>query len=284
MSPKTVLVTGCSAGGIGAAVAIALAQRGHHVFATARDVSKIPSSLSELENVTPLCLDVTSADSVAQAAQAVATSGRGLDVLLNNAGAGYAMPILDVDISKAQKLYDVNVWGPIRTVQAFADMLIASRGRIVNISSVGAVVNTPWIGTYASSKAALTNLSETMRLELALFGVTVTTVMAGIVDSHFHDNDVGFALPSNSRYAPIEEIIAGWANGKSKPKGCTAAQFAKSITDGVILKGTGMAFTGPYAGSTKFISKWAPQSLSDMALSYNQGLSELAARVNKTSE
>ncbi|KAI1165612.1 dehydrogenase with different specificitie [Nemania serpens] len=262
MSCKTILVTGCSADGIGAAIALALAQRGHHVFATARAVSKIPPSLSELANVTPLHLDVISSDSVAEAAQAVAASGRGLDILVNNAGAGYAMPILDIDISKAQRLYDVNVWGPIRTVQAFANLLVASRGRIVNLSTVGAVVNTPWISTYASSKAALTNYSETMRLELSPFGITVATVMAGSVESHFHDNEAGFALPPTSRYVPIEEIIGGWVNGTSNPKGCTAAEFAESLVHSVILNGSAaVTYLGPYAGSTKFVSKWAPQSL-----------------------
>ncbi|KAI0490344.1 dehydrogenase with different specificitie [Xylaria cf. heliscus] len=262
MSPKTVLVTGCSAGGIGAALALALAQRGYHVFATARTVSKIPSCLSELENVTPLHLDVTSSESVAQAAREVAASGRGLDILLNNAGAGYAMPILDIDISRAQQLYDVNVWGPIRTVQAFANLLIASRGRIVNLSTVGAIANTPWISTYSSSKAALTNYSDTMRLELAPFGISVVTVMIGTVESHFHDNESGFALPSASRYAPIKEIIAGWVNGTSSPKACSAAEFAESLIDGGIINGTAaVAYKGPNAGTVKFVSKWAPQSL-----------------------
>ncbi|KAI1121119.1 dehydrogenase with different specificitie [Nemania abortiva] len=262
MVPKTILVTGCSDGGIGAAIALALAKRGHHVFATARTVSKIPATLSELDNVTTLHLDVTSSESVTQAAEAVAASGRALDVLLNNAGAAYAMPVLDIDIARAQRLYDVNLWGPIRTVQAFASLLIASHGRIVNMSTVGAVINTPWISAYSSSKAALTNFSETMRLELSPFGVAVVTIMAGTVDSHFHDNDSEFALPPGSRYAPIEEIIAGWADGSSKPKGCPAAQFAESLVDIIVNDKISVVYKGPNAGSIKFISRYAPQSMS----------------------
>lgn len=149
MSPKSILLTGCSAGGIGAALALALAQRGHHVFATARDTSKVPGSLRSLHNVQVVRLDVSDTDSIAHAAETVAQAGYGLDVLVNNAGRGYAQPVLDMDIAKAQQLHDVNVWGPVRTVQAFSPLLIASRGRIVNISSVGAVVNTPWICTLA---------------------------------------------------------------------------------------------------------------------------------------
>lgn len=146
MSTKTVLVTGCSAGGIGAAIAGALAKQAHHVFATVRDTGKIPPSLSNLSNVTIIELDVCSPSSVAEAVKLVTESGRGLDVLVNNAGAGYAMPLLDIDIEKAQKLYETNLWGPVRMIQAFSKLLIASHGRIVNISTCGAAVYTPWIG------------------------------------------------------------------------------------------------------------------------------------------
>jgi NAD(P)-dependent dehydrogenase (short-subunit alcohol dehydrogenase family) len=150
---KTVLITGCSAHGIGAAIALSLARRGHRVFATARDPSKIPSELSELSVVTTLALDVTSASSVASAVAAVeAATGEaggpgGLDVLVNNAGLGYTMPLLDVDLDRAESLFRTNLWGVLRMVQGFSDLLIARRGRVVNISSLGAFVNTPWIGT-----------------------------------------------------------------------------------------------------------------------------------------
>ncbi|KAI5857353.1 NAD(P)-binding protein [Durotheca rogersii] len=276
MSPKTILVTGCSAGGIGAAVAHALAKRKHHVFATARTVAKIPSELSGLDNVTVLALDVTSAASIAAAVKAVEESGGGLDVLFNNAGAGYAMPVLDVDIDKARALYETNVWGPVRTIQAFAKLLIASRGRIVNLSTCGSVVNTPWISTYSSSKAALNIISETLRLELSPFGVSVVTVMAGVVDSEFHHNDPDFQLPPGSLYLPIQATIAGWASGELKPKGIPAAQFAESLVDDTVGAGKGgLVWRGPHSGGIKFISQWAPTFVTDAAMSYNQGLSEL---------
>lgn len=146
MSVKSVLVTGCSAGGIGGAIALNLATSGHHVFATARNTAKIAPELSSLPNVTVIQMDVTSSASVTEAAKIVTESGRGLDALVNNAGGGYGAPILDMDIDKAKRLHEVNVWGVVRCVKAFSDLLIESRGRIVNMSSVGAVVNMPWIG------------------------------------------------------------------------------------------------------------------------------------------
>ena len=146
-SKKTILITGCSANGIGAALANALAKAGHTVFATARDPSKIPTTLTALPNVKTLALDVTSPSSVADAVAAVKSDDRAgrLDVLVNNAGAGYTIPLLDADLEQARRVHDTNVWGPLRTTQAFADLLIASKGRVVNISSVGAVVNTRWV-------------------------------------------------------------------------------------------------------------------------------------------
>ena len=151
-SKKSVLVTGCSAGGVGSALAHALAKRGHHVIATARDISKIPDTVSTLDNVTTLQLDVTSEDSVAKAVQTVTEltkklqEAEGLDVLVNNAGSGYTMPLLDVDLEVAKKVYDTNLWGVLRVIKAFAELLVKRRGRVFNVSSVGGEMHTPWIG------------------------------------------------------------------------------------------------------------------------------------------
>ncbi|KAM3499400.1 hypothetical protein MY11210_009616, partial [Beauveria gryllotalpidicola] len=151
---KTVLITGCSRDGIGATLALRLADEGHRVFATARDPRRIPPAVREHPGVTVLTLDVTSDASVRAAAQAVAAAGPnkrggggggGLDVLVNNAGAGYTMPLLDVDIDRARDCHDVNVWGPLRAVQAFSELLIASRGRVVNIGAATGCLYSPWI-------------------------------------------------------------------------------------------------------------------------------------------
>lgn len=280
MASKTVLITGCSADGIGAAIARSLVDRGHHVFMTARNTSKIPADLAKHASVTTLALDIKDRESIAAAAASVAASGRGLDVLVNNAGGGYAMPILDIDIDRAKDLYDLNVWAQIAVIQAFSAQLIARRGRIVNISTCAVPMHTPWIcgrprlttlivqssdhctATYVSSKAAFTSFSETLRLELAPFGVQVGTIMVGTVDSLFHVNDP-FTLPPDSRYAPIEKTIAGWASGELKPKGIPNDKFAELIVDDVTgdSNRTGLIWKGPNAGSLAAMSKWAPQSI-----------------------
>lgn len=90
---KTILITGCSGGGIGWAIAKELASHGHHVFATARDIRKIPTELASLSNVTVFQLDVTSESYIKLLVECVAAvteklGSKGLDVLVNNAGAG----------------------------------------------------------------------------------------------------------------------------------------------------------------------------------------------------
>lgn len=281
---KTILVTGCSAGGIGAAVARELARHSsnHHVFATARTASKIPAELSELPNVTVLQLDVTSDESVRAAAKAVADRGAGLDVLVNNAGQGYTMPLLDVDVAHAQRLHDINVWGVVRTIQAFADLLIERQGRIVNVSSVGAVVNTPWISAYASSKAALNSISDTLRLELAPFHVSVVTIMVGTVATPFHANEPDVVLPPSSRYAPIRDTINRWAKGEAGPKGGSVDEFAKSVVEDIVGSGkTPVVWKGANSGAVKFASRWVPSSMLDGMMSNGQGLDELSKGLKK---
>ncbi|KAI1458107.1 oxidoreductase [Annulohypoxylon moriforme] len=278
-STKSILITGCSADGIGAALALVLARRGHYVFATARNTDKIPEALGNLSNVTVLQLDVGDSASVAAAAQAVTDSGRGLHVLVNNAGSGYVRPVLDIDIDEAKRLHDINLWGPLRTIQAFADLLIASRGRIVNVSSSAAFLNSPWMSTYAASKVALNSLSETLRLEVAPFGVSVVTVVPGVINSRNHINDAaGFDLPPNSRYSAIKDIIFRSASGEFIPKdGMPAEKFAELIVDDVVGTGKGgVVSRGPYAPMLKYIGRLAPTWLADYLLSQNQGIKELS--------
>ena len=144
MAIKSVLITGCSTGGIGGALALAFQKRGLHVFATARTLSKM-SHLEKLPNVTLLTLDVTSSSSIATAVEAVeAQTGGTLDYLVNNSGGGLIMPTLDTDIEEAKRMFDVNLWGVLAVTQAFAPLVIAAKGSIVNGSSLASCLNPPW--------------------------------------------------------------------------------------------------------------------------------------------
>lgn len=145
MMAKSVLITGCSQGGIGFALAKSFQRQGFHVFASARSVSSM-SPLEALPDVTLLTIDVTSPSSIAAAVKAIdVKTGGHLDCLVNNAGCYFTMPALDVDITEARKVFDVNFWGVIEMIKACAPLLMASKGSIVNISSVAGYISTPWI-------------------------------------------------------------------------------------------------------------------------------------------
>lgn len=142
---KSVLITGCSAGGIGAGLAEVFREKGYHVFATLRNPSKLPSTLSRAANVTTLTLDVLSSESIAAAVKNVSkeTGGR-LDILVNNSGRNFIMPGLDIPIDEGRKLFDLNFWAPMSMIQAFSPLLIEAQGCIVNQSSAAGYVPMPF--------------------------------------------------------------------------------------------------------------------------------------------
>ncbi|MCJ1398137.1 hypothetical protein MMC11_001334 [Xylographa trunciseda] len=204
-SKRTVLITGCSDGGIGAALAIAFHEAGLHVYATARNPSKM-RQLASL-GIETLTLDVQSESSIATCVGELS----GLDILVNNAGAQFLMPIVDVSIPDAKKLFDLNVWSHIAMTQAFMPLLLkSSKGMIVNQTSVGAVTTLPFQAVYNASKAALAMLSDSLRLELQPFGITVVDLRTGVVRTNLIKNQKELkqpSLPDGSIYGPAKEVV-----------------------------------------------------------------------------
>ena len=149
MSPqKSVLITGCSAGGIGSSLVESFQKRDLLVFATARTASKM-AHLEKLPNVVLLTLDVTSAASIAAAVDSVKSrTGGTLDYLVNNSGVVHVMPILDTDIAMAKSMFDVNLWAVMAMTQAFAPLVIRAKGTIVSIGSINGLLAVPWMGKH----------------------------------------------------------------------------------------------------------------------------------------
>lgn len=149
MAPKeTVLITGCSDDGIGYGLAAEFQRRDYHVFATARDISRM-SKLQDLPNVTLLQLDVVNPDHVKAAVKTVTkVTGGTLNYLINNAGQSRFMPILDEDIDAVKALFDVHLYGPMALTKAFAPLIIKAKGTFAFTTSVSGYVSIPWMGKY----------------------------------------------------------------------------------------------------------------------------------------
>ncbi|KAL8881771.1 MAG: hypothetical protein Q9198_001093 [Flavoplaca austrocitrina] len=272
MALKTVLITGCSAGGIGSALVEAFQKRSFQVFATARDISKM-SHLKDLPNVTLISLNPTLESSVQAALKSLeGLNGGVLDYLVNNAGQTIIMPTLDFDIETAKQMYEINVWGTVRVTQIFAPCVIAAKGTILNISSIAPCVNTPWMGIYAGSKAAVTAISDTLRLELAPFGVKVVTAVTGAVSTNILSSGSAFKLPATSRYKSIEKEISDRAAGKDGTPRMEPSIYAEKVVQDVLRGANWQVWRGGYASIVYFTSSWFPSSLSDWMSKQGTGL------------
>jgi NAD(P)-dependent dehydrogenase (short-subunit alcohol dehydrogenase family) len=140
MSPKTVLITGCSDNGIGSALGLVLQRRGYHVFASARTPSKM-TWIQGLSNITPITLDITkSADIKAAVDTITQTTGGTLDYLINNAAHNHFMPALDENLDEVRSLMEVNFIGPLAVTQAFAPMVIKVRKSLPQRSKISDVI------------------------------------------------------------------------------------------------------------------------------------------------
>ena len=190
---QTALITGASSG-IGRASVLQMARAGWHVFAAVRKIEDGEKLQAENPaSATPVIMDVTDRSSVFAAAEQVSSQldGRGLDGLANIAGVGIAGPLEYVSPGDLQEIFDINVFGQITVTQAFLPALRRSRGRIVNITSVGAHIAIPFGGLLNASKAAFGLLSDTLRLELRPFGIHVCTVEPGAIKTPAVDKTLG---------------------------------------------------------------------------------------------
>ncbi|QIW97622.1 hypothetical protein AMS68_003140 [Peltaster fructicola] len=200
MAP-TVLITGTSSG-IGHSLAREFKSRGYTVFATARKTSSI-DDLSKL-GIETLALEVTSKESIdALKEEIISRTGGKLDILVNNAGRNYTVPALDVDYDEIELTFRTNVYAVMQMCQAFAPLLMASKGTIVQIGSVAAIQPYVFGSTYNASKAALHSYSDTLRVELSPFDVKVVVVITGGVKSEIARTKR--VLPPDSIYVPVEK-------------------------------------------------------------------------------
>jgi NAD(P)-dependent dehydrogenase (short-subunit alcohol dehydrogenase family) len=179
---KSVLVTGASSG-IGQAIALRMSEAGWRVYAGVRKADDA-LRLNEMAGggkLTPLFLDVTNESSIASARAHIELNLGidGLDGLVNNAGIPLGGPLEFLDIQQFRSQLEVNVLGVVAVTQAFLPLLRSAGGRIVNIGSIHGRVALPLYGPYAASKHALVALTESLRVEVAPWGMRVILVEPG---------------------------------------------------------------------------------------------------------
>ena len=209
----TVVITGAGTG-IGRDCALYLAAQGWRVFAGTRDEAE-RAAWPETANVTPLVLDVTDSASIAAAVDAV---GGELHGLVNNAALNVAGPLERLPVDDVRRVFDVNVFGVVATSAAFLPALREGGGRLVHVGSSAAGFATPLMGPYCASKAALEALAEAQRRELKPWGIEVSVVAPGPVDTEVWDRDYLAHLDDSAR-SQYADAIAAFRKGAESNRG-----------------------------------------------------------------
>ena len=254
---KTVLITGATSG-IGRATALHLARQGHRVLATGRNEAALQSlRLAPPGQIETLSLDVTDRGQLADVLDQVdaLTDGKGIDVLVNNAGFGVFAPTSEVSETDLRAQYETNVFGLLAVTQAFIPLMQrAGSGTIINVSSVGGRLTLPFLGSYNSTKYAVESLSDALRVELKPFGIRVAVVEPGLINTNFTPRstaEIERFRGADSKYADalanIEPVIARTGGGGGEAMGVPPERIAKTIARIVKARRPRARYVAPFS-------------------------------------
>ena len=171
---KTILITGGSSG-IGKSMGEFLTQKGFKVYGTSRFPEKYTNSIFPI-----LKLDVTKPDSIRACVETLLSKTKAIDVLINNAGVGITGPLEEIPMEEMKRNFETNLFGPINMINAVLPYMREQKsGQILNITSIAGYMGLPFRGIYSASKGALELITESYRMELKLFGITMSNVAPG---------------------------------------------------------------------------------------------------------
>jgi len=209
---KVILVTGASSG-IGLACATALQAKGHTVYGSSRNLSRIKSV-----SFKPIELDVTDDASVKAAVDKIIKAEGKIDVLVNNAGNGVTGPAYAMPVEYAKKQFEVNFFGVVRVSSAVLPKMIeAKQGLVINISSLAGLFGLPYQGLYSASKYAIEGYSQSLRMELRNTGVKVVILNPGDFKTDFTQSrdKVPFPLKNEQLEKEFNTAVAGMEKDES---------------------------------------------------------------------
>ena len=270
---RAALVTGASTG-IGRATALELARCGFHVFAGVRRPADGESVQTEaVGELDPLILDLTDGEAIAAAAAEIEsqTGGAGLSALVNNAGVAYAGPLEFVPLDDLRRQLEVNLIGQLAVIRAMLPQLRTARGRIVNVTSIGGLVATPFYGPYCASKFGLEAVSDCLRGELRPWGIKTIAIEPGSVATEIWARGQQIADELRERMEPEAEALYGDAiertseiSAETGARGIPPEEVARTIHKALTVRRPRARYTvGRDALAMKTASRLLPDRLWD---------------------
>lgn len=279
---RTILITGATSG-IGRHTALHLHDRGHRVFATGRN----EAALAELADrgLEAFRMDVTDAESIAAAKRRICqlTDGEGVDVLVNNAGYGLFGPLEVLHEEDVRHQFDTNVFGLLAVTRAFIpQMREKGWGRIINVSSVGGRMSFPLAGAYTATKYAVESMSDALRMELAQFGIKVSLIEPGYIDTGFTSTTLshldrydGSQTPYAEAFARAGDVERAIERFAASPKAVTRA-----IEKAIVHRRPRARYVAPWInGFGPWFATLMPTSWLDAIMRRVSGLSQPPARL-----
>ncbi|CAM3730567.1 SDR family oxidoreductase [Smaragdicoccus niigatensis] len=223
---KTAVVTGASSG-IGKAVAEALVAQGYRVIGTSRNPDRIDDAV-RVPGVEYRALDLNDKASI----EALAAGAGPVDVLINNAGESQSGPFEELPADAIERLFQLNVFGQVRLTQLLLPgMRERGYGRVVMIGSMLASFPLPYRSSYVASKAALKGFSDAARLELSPFGVWMTTVEPGSINTGISERRTKYVADDSPYLKEFNTVID--TLDKRESTGISASEVAETVLEAI---------------------------------------------------
>lgn len=232
---RVALVTGASSG-IGEATVERLLAQGFIVYAGARRVDRMAGI--EQRGAHTLSLDVTDDASMTDAVGQILQERNRIDVLVNNAGYGSYGSVEEVPLEEARRQFEVNVFGLARLTQLVLPAMREKRsGRIINVSSIGGRIYEPLGAWYHATKFAVEGLSDSLRLEVAPFGIDVTIIQPGPIRTEWN-TIARDSMVTVSGEGPYAEVARRMRATYEKIDGGRSAGTPEQVAEAIVRAAT----------------------------------------------
>jgi hypothetical protein len=257
---KVALVTGASSG-LGKELARELAVRGYDLVLVGRRrgvLEELAGELKDRYNVDAWAIDQDLSDlgKVSELVGKVKNLGVKVNVLVNNAGMGIYGPLSELNEADIVRVVNLNYIAPILLIKGFLGDLAGERGCVVNVISLAAHIPIPWFGIYTSTKAALANITDALKIEFKPLGIRVIGVYPGYMRTNFHNNTIVSSTALRARGSPIGPVMDPTYVARRIAEKIDDPNFNGDVASGFTYRMAGSLIRPLYPLIRRYVDRW----------------------------